>query len=400
MLSYILVLLSALIVSATAAVHHLFVGNLSPPFSIHALEFDDQAVTLKKTKTLPAAGTHPWITFDRTKSNVYGASFSNASVASYSVLDHSTLRLDASINSTDNCDNRTAAYVQSSSHPPYHVYTGSWPGPQACGQALSTYRNGTLKEVIQTWTYKNDSGIHGLALGPGDRILYSADLNGDAVWAHGAGTRWGGDDRAMAVKGMFNMPKKGKHPRHLVAHPNGEVLHVVMEAGNEIVELEVDRRGVPVKETGTWSLIPPTTKNTSDYWSAEVKYSHNHRYLWATARARQNSTNTGFITVFALGRDGRVEDPLARVPTTTTGGIANAVAPAPWGDEWVAMADVPKGYVQIWKLGRTNEENHGNELARKEDRLGKKWNGTFTATAVARVDIADGGCCANIIWYD
>lgn len=56
--------------------------------------------------------------------------------------------------------------------------------------------------------------------------------------------------------------------------------------------------------------------------------------------------------------------------------------------------------MQIWKLGRTTEENHGNEPRRNGDNPEENWRGTFAATAVARVDIADGGCCANAIWYD
>lgn len=70
MLSYSLVLASVLIVYAAGAVHHLFVGNLAAPYAIHALEFDDEAVTLKKTKTFQAAGSHPWLTFDVSSSFV------------------------------------------------------------------------------------------------------------------------------------------------------------------------------------------------------------------------------------------------------------------------------------------------------------------------------------------
>lgn len=73
---------------------------------------------------------------------------------------------------------------------------------------------------------------------------------------------------------------------------------------------------------------------------------------------------------------------LFMVPTTTMSGIANAVTPAPWSDEWVAMADFGTGYVQIWRLGE------------------EKGTGGVNASPVARVDILDGGCCANAIWLD
>ncbi len=70
------------------------------------------------------------------------------------------------------------------------------------------------------------------------------------------------------------------------------------------------------------------------------------------------------------------------VPTTTVGGIANQVSPATFSDEWMALSDYPKGYVEIWQVKKST-----------------KWNGT-TAVPVAKVDIGDGGCCANTIWYD
>jgi hypothetical protein len=35
------------------------------------------------------------------------------------------------------------------------------------------------------------------------------------------------------------------------------------------------------------------------------------------------------------------------VPTTSINGIANAIAPAPFNDEWVALTDYRIGYVQI-----------------------------------------------------
>lgn len=47
-----------------AKVHHLFVGNLGLPASIYALEFDDEALTLVKTRNITADSSHAWIAFD------------------------------------------------------------------------------------------------------------------------------------------------------------------------------------------------------------------------------------------------------------------------------------------------------------------------------------------------
>jgi len=159
------------------------------------------------------------------------------------------------------------------SRAPFSVFSVAWPGPNACGQALSTYSNGTLKAVIQTWRYGASSGIHGLALGKGDNILYSADLNGDSVWAHSL------KKEASLVQeiGRWNVVRKGTHPRHLVAHPNGKLLHVLMESGNEVVEVEIDDAGVPVKELSHWSTIPGSPSCYTYRYTVHTKTNDSHR---------------------------------------------------------------------------------------------------------------------------
>jgi carboxy-cis,cis-muconate cyclase len=75
---------------------------------------------------------------------------------------------------------------------------------------------------------------------------------------------------------------------------------------------------------------------------------------------------------------------MLRVPTTGGGGT-NHISPAFWSDEYAAMTDFGQGYVQIFKLDGSRDSRDGTEYT--------------TARPVAKVDIADGGCCANAIWY-
>lgn len=107
------------------------------------------------------------------------------------------------------------------------------------------------------------------------------------------------------------------------------------------------------------------------------------RYLWATAQAR-NQTETGFISAFLLGDDGHIVRRMFRVPTARGGG-ANAVSPAFWSDEYAAVTSHNQGYVEIWKMDGPRDTRDGTEYT--------------AARAVAKVEIADGGCCANAIWY-
>jgi carboxy-cis,cis-muconate cyclase len=110
--------------------------------------------------------------------------------------------------------------------------------------------------------------------------------------------------------------------------------------------------------------------------------SHSNRLLWASARANRNTDYVGYISCFSLYENGKIKELLFMVPRTTTGGIANQVSPAPFSDEWMALSDFPRGYVEMWRVVK-----------------GGKGNGT-TAVLVAKVEIGDGGCCANTIWYD
>jgi hypothetical protein len=58
----VMIMVMAMVGLSTAKLHHLFVGNLGLPASIHALEFDDEMLVLRKTKTIKADGSSPWIT--------------------------------------------------------------------------------------------------------------------------------------------------------------------------------------------------------------------------------------------------------------------------------------------------------------------------------------------------
>ncbi|KXX82267.1 Carboxy-cis,cis-muconate cyclase [Madurella mycetomatis] len=124
---------------------------------------------------------------------------------------------------------------------------------------------------------------------------------------------------------------------------------------------EVDRFPAPYPEMHPRHLIDA---DTTLHWSSGVMLSPSARYLWATARAL-NSSETGFISVFLLGDDGHI-------PFGVTGTRPD------YNDEG-------HGYVQIWKMDGQRDAREGTEYA--------------TAPPVAKVDIPDGGCCANAIWY-
>lgn len=118
--------------------------------------------------------------------------------------------------------------------------------------SISVLKDGNLANVTQTWSYRNNSAIHGLALGPNSDNLYSADYGGDAVWTHRIHR-----DGKVIRSCRIPAPKTGSHPRHLTVHPDGTYLYVVMESANVLVAYNLDHNtGCPTNKTITYSLIP------------------------------------------------------------------------------------------------------------------------------------------------
>ncbi|KAK8112491.1 hypothetical protein PG984_013017 [Apiospora sp. TS-2023a] len=419
---------------------------------------DDGAGAIAVTAQLAADTTHARLALDAARDNVYGVSLDKAAVASYEVVvtntttnnveeevgedgvvdgmgrtkttetTNVTLAFRKSVVAAGACVNRTAAFVLP--HPRFaRVYTASWRGADAgaCGMALSTTTTdtstnndssssilpaaandgngkgkgkggGVLEEVVQSWRYDEryvSGRIAGMALDPMGFTIYSADLDGGgAVGAFGfAG--WDGADQdsgGAQRQGQQRRPPQG--PRHLVVHPNGRVLYVVMETANAVAAYRLDgATGLPVAEISRRSLLPEGV-DPAQYRGAEVVLSLPSspdgdtmpKYLWAAA-AGDNSTEGGFISVFGLDREtGNIEEqPLFRAATTMR---TNAIAPAPWSEDWAAVADAGTGSVEIWHIEETTTQNDDNVTA------------TATMKSVARVNLPEAGCCGNVIWYD
>jgi len=196
-------------------------------------------------------------TVQHDKSYLYGVSLRNPSIASYQVRGNGTDLVLSGTHAFDgSCAGKTSAFVQASSLPPYRVYTGAWPGPEACGASLlvnSSRGTGVVSRTSQTWRYLSSSGIHGLAFGRrDDELIYSADLNGDSVWTH----KVDGPTGVVTELGRLPVPA-GSHPRHLAAHPNGTYLYVLMEAANRLTTYSLDAKtGLPVAEESSYYLLP------------------------------------------------------------------------------------------------------------------------------------------------
>ncbi|KAI9663814.1 MAG: hypothetical protein M1821_007304 [Bathelium mastoideum] len=355
-----------------ATIHHLFAGTFSTA-ALYALEFDDSALSLKIAKNNTASDSHSWIAFDHKKKNVYGVA--GSAVASYSIQNDTSLRFDTAIATGGNCSSVHEIFVTAAPYPPHNVYTTPFGGDAQCGTVLGVLANGTLTDVAQNYTYLPASGVHGLAFSPNQTFLYSADDSANSLWTHGIDASTG----ELTYISRLSGPYSGADPRHVAVHPEGKYLYVIFEGTNQLAVYSLDSdTGEPAFQNITYPLIPQNTGlSNSSYWSDEVALSPSGAYLWATSRSRSENS-TGYISAFSLSGSGSIKSQNFLLPTTSSGGTANSVATAFFSDEWVALTDSSEGFVQIWKLDT---------------------NGT-SAEVVAQVDIDDGGCCANAIWYD
>jgi carboxy-cis,cis-muconate cyclase len=185
-------------------------------------------------------------------SHVFAASLEAPRLATYDIINSSSLQLAGAAFSRGRCLNKTASYVLASKRFPHYVFSGSYPGPWACGMSSYTSPVGGLLDMASSWQYGFSSGVRGLAFGWGyGQVLYTADGDGDAIWTHSFG--FYGE---TYFQGRYSVPT-GLHPRHIVTHPFGKYLYASMEGGASVVPYVLDPYTSVVKRNeSAVSLIP------------------------------------------------------------------------------------------------------------------------------------------------
>jgi carboxy-cis,cis-muconate cyclase len=141
------------------------------------------------------------------------------------------------------------------SQAPYSVYSCTWGGTSSYVAMMQVSANGSIASRGQSLEYASGSGVHGLALSPDQRYLYSADDNGNAVWTHEVKA-----DGTLTYVGKLSAPSTGSDPRHAVVHPNGNYLYVVLEKSNQLAIYSIDpQTHLPSANSQVISVIPPGT---------------------------------------------------------------------------------------------------------------------------------------------
>ncbi|KAL1304841.1 hypothetical protein AAFC00_003766 [Neodothiora populina] len=360
--------------------HHLMVGTWTPPGAIFTLQFDDEKLTLKLIKRTEIPKDEPisWMTFDHAKKNIYGAGMKKwncFSVKSPIEIVHQSSHPLGGHPKANDADTKTRAiFVLAAKKPPYNVYGNPFYDYAGYGNVFSVDEEGGLKENTQNYEYCPETAIHGMVFDPTESYIYSADMWANRVWCHKKDPKTG----HLETVGSVEAPGKGDHPRWVAMHPTGNYLYALMEGGNRLAEYVIDHQThMPVPTHKIYPLVPPGHQEIYPkmYRSDVCFLSNSGKYLFATSRSNSPSL-TGYIAAFKLTETGSIEKQICLNPTPTSGGHANAISPCDWSDEWLALTDDEKGFVEIYR-----------------------WNEEFLGR-VAHCDIPEPGFGMNAIWYD
>ena len=149
--------------------------------------------------------------------------------------------------------------------------------------------------------------------------------------------------------------------------------------------LSVAQDGTTLELIGGVKIIP-ADKDPALYWADEVRLSRPvkgaPRYLYASTRGLAKDCK-GYVAAFSLNEEGLiVGDAIDIYETATSGGIANAIEPAPDREEnpvveYMALTDSQEGWVFI--LGFDGRRFHEAARMKLTDHDGKS---VACATAV------------------
>jgi carboxy-cis,cis-muconate cyclase len=235
--------------------HNIFISSYQTP-EIFALSFDDQTNELQLNRIMFGHGGHPWLTFNRDRTILYGAELDGWS--SYRVKGPTDLQFTNFIQASSRCSTAAARHGETvmavSKFPPYPVYGAS---SSPCGAVIGTRTDGRLDRIIQNITYTRDSHVQGMALDPQGRYLFSADGNGNSLWFHQVNKNTG---RLEGVE-EIDFPLNDVNPRRIVIHPSGQFLYVLLQRTSQVAVFELapesGNRKPTLRYTNlTISLIP------------------------------------------------------------------------------------------------------------------------------------------------
>ncbi|KAI9720746.1 MAG: hypothetical protein M1828_005537 [Chrysothrix sp. TS-e1954] len=339
------------------------VGTFNTP-EIYTLRFKAPS-DLQVLHKSSGPGSHSWLALASNKCFLYATAWTEPpSIAAYRVLPSGTVEL---INSKE--ISGRSGYVACSKT---HVYSAGG----ATGEVFTINEKGGLGELVQELSFVDNErsesdwsgtsvlhgdfgglrhGAHSIDIAPDGCSLYVADIGRNCIWTYTINRR-SSTSSHLALGSKHVSPRSNDGPRHATVHPNNRALYSVQEHSNMIDAFSIDDDGTSLKHICGVNILP-RGRQAKDYWADEVRISPSYpgtppKYLYASTRGLEASTN-GYVSVFKLEKDGAlVGDAIDCFETRTSGGIANAIEPAPYsantrGIEYLTLTDSQEGWVSV-----------------------------------------------------
>lgn len=319
--------------------------------------------SLEILTTNAAIGAHSWLALSPSKEHLYASVWLEPpSIAAYKVNTGTTGPTVKLLNNKPIVSR--SGYVCASSS---HIFSAGG----SSGDVFSVAADGSVGDHVQTLAFADTNtdaqatapgdfgglrhGAHSVDLSPDGKSLYIADIGRNCVWTYSV------SDLNSRAEGVDILKLGEKHvasrendgPRHTTPHPNGSKLYVINEHSSTVDVFSVAQDGVTLELLQSLKAIP-SSKDAKDYWADELRVStdRDHKYLYASTRGLEAQT-LGYVAAYALDTQGLiVGEALCIWETPTSGGIANAIEPAPaTGEEsginWIALTDSEQGCVSV-----------------------------------------------------
>ncbi|KAI5253089.1 Muconate cycloisomerase 1 [Aureobasidium subglaciale] len=321
---------------------------------------DIRKCKLEIKHTSDAIGGHSWLSLSSDKKTLYTTVWASPpAIASYKVnTDHTLTPLNSKpvrAMSGYVCNSSTTIY--SAGGPTGEIYAidqsdGSI-GPLL--QQLEFRDQGAENDGQRSGVAHGDfgglrHGSHSVDISPNGKNIYIADIGKNCIWSYTISS----DQGKLENQQQWLASRKNDGPRHCWPHPDGKILYSVQEHSCYVDILSISDSGTLDLISGV-RIIPEDT-DEKNYWADEVRLSRPvsgaPRFLYASTRGLEKETK-GYVAVFALDEEGLVKGEAIEIyGTATSGGIANAVEPAPIVEgqedvEYLALTDSEEGYVFV-----------------------------------------------------
>ncbi len=345
----------------------------------------------------PAISGHSWLSFSPDKKFLYATAWTKPkpSVAAYSVK--ASGREIQFLNAKH--VNALSGYVCANET---HIFSAGGP----TGEVFRIEADGSIGPLVQELDFVTGQGenvsekrgdvahgsfgglrhgAHSADLSPDGGSLYVADIGRNCIWTYSVKKTRDISVAPLALKSKHVSVRDGDGPRHCWPHPNGKILYCLQEHTSMVDLFTIAEDGTNLEHKQGVKIIP-ADQDPKKFWADEVRLStgpdaSKPRYMFASTRGLDSQTK-GYVAAFALHEDGSLksEEAVHIWQTPTSGGLANAIEPAPWhtdGVQYLAMTDSEEGWVFMLSF----DGNEIREVARLN--LGKNDEGEVVGCATA-----------------